>query len=299
MRLSEVVQNLNGTLMSDGEFSVLNYCTAESDFAFLTFMENRKYVQQLVNNRAVSCILCTEELISDLPEKMYGVFVTQEPKVAFHTIHNSLINHSEYGPPSYKTTIGENCNISPLAYISPHSVTIGNNVTLGPFVVVNEHTMIGDNCTIHSNTTIGGKSFSFTRQGTDNVLGLCDMGRVVIEDYVEICSNCHIARGTLPTDTTILGRNTKLDGMVHVGHGTKIGSRVFIAAGAQLSGNTVIGNNVWIGVNATISNRLIIGNNARISLGAVVTKNIPDGETVTGNLAINHKRFMDNLKNSL
>ena len=299
MRLSEVVNNLDGELISDGEFSTLNYCTAESKVTFLTFLENPKYLEQLTTNRFISCVLCTGELIKHLPNKTYGVFLTKEPKVTFYSIHNSLIGNPEYNLPLYKTSIGENCDINPLAYISPHNVTIGNNVTIGEFVSISENTIIGNNCIIHPGTIIGGKSFSFTRQGTDNVLGLYDLGQVILEDNVEICSNCHIARGTLPTDSTILGRHTKLDAMVHVGHGTQIGKRVFIAAGAQLSGNTLIGDDVWIGVNATISNRLIIGEKARISLGAVVTKNVPKDETVTGNFAINNKKFIENLKQKL
>lgn len=290
---------MDGKLISEGEFVTLNYCTAETEITFLTFLESPKYLDQLINNEQISCVLCTEEVFDLLPPKPYGIFVTKEPKVAFYKIHNSLVNNTEYILPKHKTIIGEKCKISPLAYIASDNVTIGNNVIIGEFVSINEHTRIGNNCIIHQGTVIGGKGFSFTRQGTDNVLGLLDMGQTIIEDDVEICSNCHIARGTLPTDCTIIGRNTKLDAMVHVGHGTKIGRRVFIAAGAQISGNTVIGNDVWIGVNATISNRLEVGDKARISLGAVVTKNVPEGETVTGNFAIKHKRFMENLKNSL
>jgi UDP-3-O-[3-hydroxymyristoyl] glucosamine N-acyltransferase len=239
MKLSDVIKSLDGELISEGEFITLNYCTAKSNVMFLTFLENKKYINELLSNKSISCVLCTEEIKSDIPIKKYGVFITKEPKIAFHAIHNSLINNNEYSLPSYKTVIGDNCDISPLAYIATNNVTIGDNVKIGEFVVINENTIIGNNCSIHSGTIIGGKSFSYTRQGTDNVLGLNDMGQVILEDNVEICSNCHIARGTLPTDSTVIGKNTKLDGMVHVGHGTQIGRRVFIAAGAQLSGNTI------------------------------------------------------------
>ncbi len=155
MRLSEVINNSDGELISEGEFTTLNYCTAQSKVTFLTFLENPKYLEQLTTNRFISCVLCTGELIKHLPNKTYGVFLTKEPKVTFYSIHNSLIGNPEYNLPLYKTSIGENCDINPLAYISPHNVTIGKNVKIGEFVSINENTIIGNNCIIHPGTIIG------------------------------------------------------------------------------------------------------------------------------------------------
>lgn len=299
MYLSDVITNIEGKLISEGEFTTLNYCTALSEVKFLTYIENPKYIKYLINNLNISCIICTDEIRNLLPKRSFGVFVTDEPKLTFHSIHNSLVDNHEYCLPSFKTIIGSNCDISPMAHISPYNVRIGNNVTIKEFVSINEHTTIEDNCIIHQGSVIGGKSFAFVRGESDKVLGLVDMGQVLLEEGVEICSNCHIARGTLPIDCTTIGKNTKLDAMVHIGHGTKIGKRVFITAGAQIAGNSIIGNDVWIGVNSTISNRLIVEDNARISLGSVVTKNIPYNKTVTGNFAIEHNTFIHNLKDQL
>ena len=97
----------------------------------------------------------------------------------------------------------------------------------------------------------------------------------------------------------MIGAYSKLDAMVHIGHGTVIGKRVLFPAAATISGNCVIGDDTWIGVNATVSNRIEIGDHARVSLGSVVTKNVLAGQTVTGNFAIDHARFMQNLKASI
>lgn len=300
MRLSEVICNLDGKMIADGEFTTLNYCTARSEVSILTFFENAKLITHLKDNESkITCIICNEDCLSLIPDNNYGIFVTKEPKAAFHMIHNSLVGNPDYCWPTHKTVIGDGCLISPLSHIAPHNVTIGKNVFIGEFVSINEYTIIGDNCKIHSGTIIGGKSFVFARQSNQCVIGMQDLGYVVIEDDVEICSNCHIARGTLPTDSTVIGKHTKLDALVHIGHGTKVGKRVFITAGAQVAGNAIIGDDVWIGVNAAVSNRLVVGDKARISLGSVVTRSVPEGETVTGNFAINHQTFMHQLKTSI
>jgi len=96
-----------------------------------------------------------------------------------------------------------------------------------------------------------------------------------------------------------LADGVKSDVMVYVGHNSQIGRKTFLAAGAKIPGNVWIGEDVWIGVNATISNRIRIGDGARVSLGSVVTKDVPAGATVSGNFAIDHQRFLKNLKASL
>ena len=165
--------------------------------------------------------------------------------------------------------------------------------------VIHENTVIQDDVRICSGTVVAGQSFTAVQTEEGARFLVRDRGGVLLEEGVEICSNCHIARGTLQNDMTILGAYTKLDAMVHIGHGTVIGKNTLIPAGATISGNCVIGDYVWIGVNATVSNRIQIGDRARISLGAVVTKDVPEEATVSGNFAINHQRFIQNLKASI
>ena len=295
MLLSETVKNIEGKLIRDGQFKRLDYCTVKEDGPFLSFMEREKFLPALLENEHVSCVLCREDLADKIPENI-GLFIVDEPKATFEQIHNILSEQKEYTLDDFTTVIGKNCNISPMAYIPDRNVVIGDNVTIGPFVCIGEHVTIKDGCTIYNHATIGGRSFSYARIGEEDVTGLIDCGTVVLEEGVEVMAYSHIARGILPTDCTKIGKNTIIDAHVHIGHGAQLGKRVFVAACACIAGNCRIGNDTWVGINATVSNRIIVGSKCRVSLGSVVTKNVPDGMTVSGNFAIEHSMFIEETK---
>lgn len=294
MLLSEVVSCLEGKLIKDGEFQTLEYCTGRLEVPFLTFMGNAKFISQI--NPYASCVLCSEELVEVLPENIQGIFVTKSPKEAFQVIHNSLKNDSRYKLPVKENKIGIECDISKNASIASSGVEIGDRVVIEDHVTIYENVKIGNDCVIRSGAVIGGKAFTFARMESEGILPMEDMGQVVIGDRVEVFSLSHIAKGILPTDTTYIGDDVKIDSLVHVGHGAIIGERTLVAACALIAGNVSVGADSWIGVNATVSNRIRIGKNARVSFGSVVTKDVNDGQTVTGNFAIEHKDFINNLK---
>lgn len=294
MRLSNYVDVINGQLISDGDFDALEYCTSLCKKRFLTFLDKIKFLDKVSQN--VSCIITTEELRPCLPKHIEGIITSSEPKRSFVMLHNFLSGNKEYVRPDFKTSIGKNCRISPLAYVAEENVVIGDNVEVAPFAVINRNVTIGDNCIIHEHCVVGGKSFNFSRTKDGEVVGMVDAGQVILGNNVEICPHCHIANGPLPSDITWLEDSVKVDAFVHIGHGTKVGKRTLIPAGAQVAGNVVIGEDAWIGVNATIANRITIKDRGRVSLGSVVTKDIEEGQTVTGNFAIEHEKFIDNLK---
>jgi UDP-3-O-[3-hydroxymyristoyl] glucosamine N-acyltransferase len=293
MLLSEVVDGIEGKLVRDGEFTTLEYCTGSLEQNFLTFMGNAKFIDRI--SQYASCVLCSEELLSMLPERIEGVFVTGSPKEAFQRIHNKLKTDSRYQLPVTENKIGQDCVISEKATIADNSVEIGDRVIIEDYVKIYDHVKIGNDCIIRSGAVLGGKAFTFARTES-GILSMEDMGRVELGDRVEIFSLSHIAKGILPTDVTYIGNDVKIDALVHVGHGAVIGDRTLVAACALIAGNVTIGTDSWVGVNATVSNRIRIGEKARVSLGSVVTKDVKDGETVTGNFAIEHGAFIRELK---
>lgn len=293
MLLSSLLKNINAPyrLVRDGEFSVLEQCTNVRKPNAITYIESPKYVDCL-NNEYITCVICSDSIADLIPETVVGIVSTPCPKFVFFKLNeycSSLRDRTE-------SRISDTAIIDTTAVIADHDVIIGNNVIIGAHTVINAHTTIRDNSIIGPGTIVGGQSFTVIRDNSDNLYVTKDTGSVVIEENVEICSNCHIACGTLENDVTLLHKQAKLDAMVHIGHGTQIGERTLITSGAHIAGNCVIGNDVWVGVHATVSNRIIIGDNCRISLGSVVTKNVQDGKTVTGNFAIDHNKFIENLK---
>ncbi|MCX4327764.1 MAG: MaoC/PaaZ C-terminal domain-containing protein [Lachnospiraceae bacterium] len=294
LRLSRFIDVISGTLIKDGEFETLEYCTSDCKINFLTFIEKPEFFEKTSPN--VSCIITTNENLNMIPKFVKGVAVVKEPKKAFVILHNYMAEKGIYRHTDFDTVIGRDCYISPSACISEKNVVIGDNVFIGANTVINGNVTIKNNSIIHENCVIGGKSFNFTRTKDGKMLGMKDMGQVVIDERAEVCPMCHIASCPLPTDITYLGKEVKLDAMVHIGHGTHIGARTEIPAGAQIAGNCKIGEEVWIGVNATVANRINIGDSGRVSLGAVVTRDVEKGKTVTGNFAVEHDRFINELK---
>ena len=147
--------------------------------------------------------------------------------------------------------------------------------------------MIQDGC------KIGLKGFGFIPIKEKN-LRTPQVGKVVLEDGVEIGANCTVDRGSVMD--TIIGKNTFLDNQIHVAHNVRVGENCMLAAQVGISGSTVIGNNVMIGGQAGISGHLKIGNNVKIGGGSGVIKDIEDNQIVMGYPAIPFKDFLKNWK---
>ena len=156
-----------------------------------------------------------------------------------------------------------------------------------------KNSIIGDRVIIQDGCKIGQKGFGFLPQSKKNIK-LPHIGRVLIDNDVEIASNCTIDRGSV--DDTKIGSNTYLDNQVHVAHNVKIGSNCMIAGQVGFAGSAIIGNNVSIGGQAGVSGHLKIGNNVKIGGGSGVVKNIENNQVVMGYPAIPFRDFLKNSK---
>lgn len=290
MILSEIIELVEGlSLLKNGEFTTLGLAIAECDEKILTFIENEKYIDSLSDK--ITALITTKEIGDKLKDK-YGIIISENPRVDYFKLHNKLSSIEGYKREEFTTSIGEGCKISNLASISDKNVIIGKNVIIEEFVVIRENTIIGDNSIIRSGVVLGGEGYEYKR--IDGVImNVNHCGGVIIEDNVEVQYNSCIDKALYPWDNTIIGEYSKLDNLVHIEHGVKVGKRCLIASRSTFGGRTIIGDDSWVGLGAVISNGLKLGSKVSISLGSVVTKNLSDGEKVSGNFAINHNKFVD------
>ena len=293
MILTEILKELSikSETIGQQDFEILGLVGTNKSQAVCTFVDNEKFVEDLSD--CVKLVLTTNELKNFFKNK--NLCIVEKPRLTFFLIHNYLADHGEYKRPGFKTKIGKNCKISKLADIAENNVTIGDHAVIEEFVSIKENTSIDDNSIIRAGCRIGGEGYEFKGDGNE-MFGVKHLGGVQIGKSVEIQYNSCVDKAVFPWDNTIIRDYTKIDNLVHIAHGVKIGQAVLIVANSGIGGRTEIGNESWIGFGATLKNGLVIGNNCRANMGSVVTKDVPDNMHVTGNFAIEHSKFIKNIK---
>ncbi|MGF1739966.1 UDP-3-O-(3-hydroxymyristoyl)glucosamine N-acyltransferase [Vibrio profundum] len=177
------------------------------------------------------------------------------------------------------TSIGTGCHFKSGVKIM-NGVTIGNNVAIHANTVIKEGTVIGDNVTIDSNCSIGNYSFEYLTNEHGEYIRLESIGRVIIEDNVEIGCNNAIDRGTI--GNTIIGAGSKLDNLIQIGHDVKIGRHCLLVSQVGVAGWTEIGDNVIIHGQVGITGGVKIGHNTRIKAQAGVTRSCAPNSHLSG-----------------
>ena len=172
--------------------------------------------------------------------------------------------------------IGADTHIGANAVIG-HGCVIGRNCVIGAQSVVS-YAIIGDGVHIYANASIGQDGFGFIP--AQPPVKIPHLGRVVVQNDVEIGANSTIDRGTL-LDTSI-GEGTKIDNFVHVAHNVEIGQNCLIAGKVGFAGSGKIGNNVIIGGQVGVAGHLEIGDGVTLQGGTVVTKSVPANSTLAG-----------------
>lgn len=136
---------------------------------------------------------------------------------------------------------------------------------------------------IQPSVVIGKDGFGFVRDENNELVEMPHRGNVVIEKFV--CIGAHTCIDRAVEGSTVIGEGTKIDNLVHVGHGAKVGKHCLVVAGSVLGGSCEIGDYSYVGMGALIKNKIKVGKGCTIGMGAVVVKDVPDGETWVGNPA--------------
>ncbi len=186
--------------------------------------------------------------------------------------------------------IGDRCRLGDRVAVLPGTVVgddveIGPDAVLHPQVTVYARSRIGPRAIIHSGTVIGSDGFGYAQEaGVFHKIP--QVGNVVIEEDVEIGANVTIDRGTF--GSTIVGRGTKIDNLVQIGHNCRIGEHCALVAQVGLSGSVRVGNRVSLAGQAGVVGHLVIGDDARIGARSVVTGNVEPGAYLLGHPATHH-----------
>lgn len=187
---------------------------------------------------------------------------------------------------SDSATIGKGTVLQPNVFIG-HHVQIGENCLIHPNVTIYDHCIIGNNVIIHAGTVIGSDAFYFKKRTGREVMydKLESCGRVIIEDDVEIGAGCTIDKGV--SGDTIIGRGTKLDNLIHIGHGVVIGKNCLFAAQVGIGGKTIIEDNVILWGQVGVSKDLTIGKNAVVLAQSGVPSSLKGDNVYFGSPAEN------------
>lgn len=244
----------------------------------ISFVDFEKYYNASLNSKATIIIINKEV---DCPQGK-AILVLDDPFSAYV----SLVKKFRPFVPSTNmisdtAVVGEGTILQPNVFIG-HHVRIGKNCLIQPNVTIYDHSVIGDNVIIHAGTIIGADAFYFKKRAEREVQydKLESCGRVVIEDNVEIGANCTVDKGV--SGDTIIGRGTKLDNLIHIGHGAVIGKNCLFAAQVGIGGKAIIEDNVILWGQVGVSKDLVIGKGAIVLAQSGVPSSIEGGKTYFG-----------------
>lgn len=178
--------------------------------------------------------------------------------------------------------IGQGVSIGAFCFVGPGAV-VGDGTVMHPHAVVHAGTVVGRDCVLKSHSVVGNSGFGFVRNDDGSLSAFPQVGRVVLEDEVQVGCGSMVDRPGL--GTTRLRRGTKLDNLVHISHGARCGPYAIITACAEVGAGVVVGEGAWLGPNVCSIEGVTFGERSFTGIGATVIKDVAPGATVAGNPA--------------
>ncbi len=308
MKLAELAGKLGCTVEGEVNLEITGVAGLEAaQPGDLTFLANRKYVRALETTRASAVLIGLGD-----PRPSYAAALrSTNPYLAFaHAIE--LFHPAPHYAPSVHPTaviadsaqIGVGAHIGPYCYIAD-DVKIGSHAVLHSFVSIYRGAHIGDNFFAHSHAcvrencrlgdrvllqngvVVGSDGFGFARESGGRWYKMRQAGITVIADDVEIQAHSAIDRATI--GETSIGRGTKIDNLVQVGHACKVGEDTLLCGQVGLAGSTTIGNRCVLAGQVGAAGHLTVGDGATISLQSGVPADVPAGAVYSGYPAVDNR----------
>ena len=274
--LKEIASLLDCEFVGNADFPVLGMNEIHIvETGDIVFVDHPKYYDKALEsaativliNKKVDCPEGKALLISDDPFRDFNVLTRHFKPFQFANV--------AIAPTA---VIGEGTIIQPNSFIG-NNVVIGKNCLIHSNVSIYDHTIIGDNVIIHAGTVLGADAFYYKKR-PDGFDQLLSGGRVVIKDNVGIGALCTIDKGV--TGDTTIGKGTKIDNQVHVGHDTVIGEKCLIASQTGIAGCVIIEDEVTLWGQVGTTSGITIGEKAVVMGQTGVTKSVPGGKTYFG-----------------
>jgi len=281
----------------------------------LGFLESSKFFPQLAETKAGALLVSTDtevlELVQTLkipyisvpqPRLLFAkaIAIFYPPKLAKSGIHPTAVIESD-------VEIGADVYIAPHVIISSGSkigngVIIHGNVTIYEDVIVGDRTVlhancviherseIGKNCVIHSGAVIGAEGFGFVPSSDGTWAKMQQVGRTILEDNVEVGCNSAIDRGAV--GDTRIGKGTKIDNLVQIGHGCRLEENCLMAGQSGLAGGVKLGKNVILAGQVGIANHIQVGDRTVVGAQSGVGQDLGSNLQILGAPAIDAKTFI-------
>ncbi len=306
MKLAEVAQKLGCRLEGQPEAEIRGVAGIEyAEAGQITFLANRRYFPLLKTTRA-SAVLIEEGIALDREPSMPAIAAlrSSNPYLAFAKAIELFYQPPRYAPGIHPTAIiaksaliGDGAHIGPYCYVD-EDVQIGRNAMLHSFVTIYRGAKIGDDFFAHAHAAvrefcrignrvilqngvvIGGDGLGFAKQKDGTWYKMAQSGAAVLEDDVEVQANACVDRATI--GETRIGRGTKLDDLVLIGHASQVG----------LAGSTKVGSNCILAGQVGTAGHLSVGDGAVITAQSGVPNDIPPRSLYSGYPAVENREWL-------
>jgi UDP-3-O-[3-hydroxymyristoyl] glucosamine N-acyltransferase len=316
MKLSELAQKLGCRLEGPPDLEVRGVAGIEqAEPGQLTFLANRRYFPLLKTTRA-SAVLLDEGVVIDRSPTLpvLAALRTKNPYLAFAHAIELFYQPPTYAPGIHPTaTISKNARIGEGAHVGPYcfvddDAEIGRNAVLHSFVtiyrgakigddffahahaVVREFCRIGNRVILQNGVVIGGDGLGFAKKHDGAWYKIAQSGPAVLEDDVEIQSNSCVDRATI--GETRIGRGSKLDDLVLIGHASQVGSDTMLCGQVGLAGSTKVGSNCILAGQVGTAGHLAVGDGTVITAQSGVPNDVPPHSLYSGYPAVENREWL-------
>jgi UDP-3-O-[3-hydroxymyristoyl] glucosamine N-acyltransferase len=315
MKLSDIATVLNARLENAASDTEITGVAAieQAGPGQLTFVSNPKYNAAAKSTRAAAVIVA-----ENFPAISAGMLRSQNPYLAWAKAIELFYQPPRYAPGIHPTAVvhpkaklGKNAHLGPYVVIDEDAaigdnavllahaviyrgVRIGNNFFAHAHAVVREFCRLGDNVLLQNGAVVGSDGFGFAKYEDEARQShwhkIVQSGKVAVESDVEIQANACIDRASI--GETRIGRGSKIDNMVHVGHSCVIGHDTLLCAQVGLAGTTDVGNNVILAGQVGVSGHVKIGDGAVAIAQSGIPHDVAPGAMVSGAPAIDHRLWL-------